>query len=208
MGGGSSNGKLAAGTYSSVVTETNGVGETTPGPQSSQITVSSGNQPQITFAALQPGNTARNVYLGAVNGPSGGPYTLYASGITASTYTLSLAAPVNSSAVNPPAVNSTGLTFVDANGNTHNRPLEFLRDLERKVPPKVYAMLRAAIDDFAGGEPMAWNQSLQAIRDSHTAIALLAAWCNEVGTIVSANPGTFNSAATGIGGHRPVRTWP
>jgi len=207
-GGGSAGGLLTAGTYYSVVTETNGIGETTPGPQSTPITVSTGNQPQITFAALQPGNTVRNVYLGAPGGPSGGPYTLYASGITALSYTLSLAAPVNSSAVNPPTVNTTGLTFSDANGNTRNRSLEFLREFERKVPPKVYAMLRQVIDEFNGGEPMSWSGTLHAIRDSHTALALLAAWCNEVGTIVSANPGTFNSAPTGVGGRRPVRTWP
>jgi len=207
-GGGATGGLLAAGTYYSVVTESNGFGETTPGPQSAQITVSAGNQPQINFAALQAGNTARNVYLGAPNGSSGGPYALYAAGIATATYTLRMAAPTNSVAVNPPTVNSTGLSFVDANGITHNRPLEFLRELERKAPPKFYAMLRSLIDDFAGGEPMAWNQTMQSLRDTHTALAILAAWCSEVGAIVSANPGTFNSAATGIGGRRPVRTWP
>jgi len=207
-GGGSSGGLLAAGTYYSVLTETNGIGETTAGPQSTQITVSAGNQPQITFATIQIGNTSRNIYLGAVNGPSGGPYRLYTSGITSSTYVLGSAAPFNSFAVNPPTINTTGLTYTDANGITHNRSLEFLRELERKAPPKFYAMIRAVIDEFAGGEPMPWNQTMQAIRDSHTALALLTTWCNEVGTIVSANAGTFNSAATGIGGRRPVRTWP
>src|SRR5262249_22977883 len=60
-GGGASGGLLAAGTYYSVVTESNGYGETTAGPESSQITVASTNIPRITFQSLKSGNISRNV---------------------------------------------------------------------------------------------------------------------------------------------------
>src|SRR5947208_14421712 len=59
-GGGATGGALAAGTYYFVVTETNGKGETTIGPESAQLTVSATNIPRVTFQTLKTGNTARN----------------------------------------------------------------------------------------------------------------------------------------------------
>src|SRR4051812_13890347 len=85
-GGGATGGLLAAGTYFFIVSETNGYGETTLGPESAQLTVASTNIPRVTFQTLKSGNTARNLYVGALGGVTGGPYTLYARGITAGTY--------------------------------------------------------------------------------------------------------------------------
>ena len=105
-GGGSTGGTLAAGTYYIVFTETNDLGETTASPESSQLTVSAGNIPRVTFPSLKTGNTARNLYLTAANG-STGTEVLYATGITTSTYDVATAAPVSS--VTPPVSNGTGL---------------------------------------------------------------------------------------------------
>ena len=87
-------GPLAVGTYYVKVTESNGLGETTPSIEAS-VTIASGNIPQVTFAALQAGNSARNVYVGTASGAE----VLYASGITAGTYSTLL-----NEAVAPPAL--------------------------------------------------------------------------------------------------------
>jgi hypothetical protein len=207
-GGGSSGGSLASGTYYSVVTETNGIGETTAGPVSSQITVASGNKPQITFQTLQTGNTARNVYIGAPGGASSGPFTLYATGVTASTYTLAAAAPVNSYAVNPPAVNTTGLTYTDGNSNVHNKVLEYLRLFKDMRGDRVFLDMSELLRQWNRGEPETFSQTIEKLRHAHTVFAMFAQLCSEMGTLIDANPGTYHIVSTGIGGSRTVRQWP
>ena len=122
-GGGTSGGNLVAGTYYVKVTETNGIGETTASPEAS-VTIASGNIPQVTFAALQAGNVARNVYVGTASGGE----VLYASGVTAGTLNLSAAIPTNSYAASVPTVNTTGLTSTNAStGVVGNQKLAALR---------------------------------------------------------------------------------
>jgi hypothetical protein len=207
-GGGSSGGLIAAGTYYSVVTESNGFGETTKGPESTQITVTATHIPRITFQSLKTGNKARNVYIGAVNGSSGGPYTLYASGITASTYDLSVAAPSNSYAMAPPSVNTTGMTYVDANGVTHNKKLELLRACKDGNFETVWLYLRTAILDFNKGNPTSFGGALMRIRDAHAVFAMLDTLCSEIGTLVDANAGTLGRTTNPIGNTFTKRTWP
>src|SRR5262249_54887733 len=126
-GGGTSGGNLPAGTYYVKVTETNGIGETTASPEAS-VAIAAGNIPQVTFAALQAGNSARNVYVGRASGAE----VLYASGITAGTFNLSAAIPTNSYAVPVPTVNTTGLTSTNAaNGVVANQKLASLRACEK-----------------------------------------------------------------------------
>jgi hypothetical protein len=207
-GGGASGGSLAAGTYYSVVTETNGIGETTKGPESAQITVNATNIPRITFQTLKTGNTARNVYIGAAGGSTGGPYTLYAEGITASTYDLSAAAPANSFAVAPPTSNTTGLTYTDANSIGHNEVLDFLRKQEKGERGKIYGYLHDLIAEFNAGEPISYMGVMVKLRHAHTAFAMLATLCAEMGVLIDANPGTLGTASTPIGGRKMTRTWP
>ena len=202
-GGGASGGSLAAGTYYSVVTESNGFGETTAGPESSQISVSATNIPRITFQTLKTGNVSRNVYIGAANGSSGGPYTLYATGITASTYDLSAAAPSNSFAVAPPTVNTTGLT-----SSNSVKPLELVRAGEHGNLQDAYRYLSEACTNFNRGNPVTFNGLLAKLRHAHAVFAILATACAEIGTLIDANPGTLGTSATPIGGRRTVRTWP
>ena len=124
-----SGGNLAAGTYYVKVTETNGIGETTASAEAS-VTIAAGNIPQVTFAALQTGNTARNVYVGTASGGE----VLYASGITAGTYNLSAAIPTNSYAVPVPTVNTTGLISTNAStGVVGNQKIAGLRAARRGV---------------------------------------------------------------------------
>ena len=191
-----------------VITETNGIGETTKSSEQTQITVSAGNKPRVTFQTSKTGNTARNVYIGAVNGSSGGPYTLYASGITAATYDLTVAAPANSYAVAPPTINTTGLTYVDANGNTHNKVLELLRAAKDGNLEDAFRYLRTLWYEWNHGEPMTSMQIIEKTRHAHTVFAVLAQMCADAGTLIDANAGTLTQVATGIGGLRTKRTWP
>jgi hypothetical protein len=207
-GGGASGGSLAAGTYYFVFTESDGVGETTASPQGAQLTVGSTNIPQFTFPSLQTGNVARNLYLGTVNGTTGGPYFLYATGITTTTYNAAAAAPSNSYAVNPPTVNNTAFTYTDANGNGMFKVLEYLRLFEDGRPSRVYLDLREMVDQFLRGEPMTFSGATMKLRHAHTTFAMLSTLCAEIGTLFDANPGTLTTAATGIGGRKGVRTQP
>ncbi len=197
-GGGASGGALVAGTYYFVVTESNGKGETTAGPESSQLTVSATNIPRVTFQTLKTGNTARNLYVGAVGGSAGGPYTCYVRGVTAATYDMAVAAPITSDATAPPTVNTTGLS---------TRQIQSLRAGERGDLERVYRDLRVIVRAYTAGQPVPLPETLTHLRESHLTFAALATLCAEIGTLITANPGTIGPATTGTGAPIAVRTW-
>ena len=207
-GGGASGGLLAAGTYYFVHTESNGFGETTKSPEGTQLTVGATNQPQFTFPSLKTGNTSRNLYLGAVGGSAGGPYTLYASGITTTTYTAATAAPTNSFAMAPPTVNTTRLTYADTNGITHNKRLELLRSCKDGNLEDAFKYLRQVIYDFNKGNAMSFGGAISRLRDAHVTFAMLATLCSEMGTLIDSNPGTLGKTTNVIGNAVGKRTWP
>ncbi len=203
-GGGTTGGSLPTGTYYVRVTETNGMGETTPSPEVS-VTITAGNVPQVVFAALQSGNLARNVYVGNASEAE----TLYATGITTATFNLSSPMPVNSFAVSPPTANSTGLTSVSpTSGVVSNQKLMGLRGCERGRLQYTWDVLAQLIDQFNRGEPMSFGNMTSKLRDAHTVFAMLSQLCAEMGALVDANPGHFTNVPTGIGGQRTVRQWP
>jgi hypothetical protein len=203
-GGGSSGGNLPAGTYYVKVTETNGLGETTGSPEAS-VAIASGNIPQVTFAALQPGNSARNVYVGT----AGGAEVLYATGITAGTFSLSAVIPTNSFAVPVPTVNTTGLTSTNAaTGVVGNQKLASLRACEKGSLQGVWDNLARLITQFNRGEPVSFSNVTSKLRDAHTVFATLTQLCAEMGTLIDANPGHFTNVTTGIGNQKTVRQWP
>ncbi len=201
----SSGNTLAANTYYVVITETNGFGETTPSPASSSQVVSSGQKLTVTFPALKAGNTARNVYLGLA---STGPFVLYATGVATATFDCTVAAPTNSYAVNPPSVSTTGLTYVDANGNTHKKAIELLRGAKYGNLEDAYLLLRCVVEEFNSGQPSPFGAVVEKLRHAHVVFAALSTLCSEMGTLIDANAGTLGTAATGIGGQKRVRTWP
>ncbi len=196
---------LAAGTYYVVITESNGFGETTQSPASSSQAVSSGQQLTVTFPALQAGNVSRNVYLGTA---SAGPFTLYATGITTATYNCTASAPTNSYAVNPPTINTTGLTYIDVKANVVNKTIELLRAAERGNLEDVYRFLRQTIEEFNSGQPTPWSSKLGKLRHAHAAIAMLDRLCTEMGTLIDANAGTLYVKSVGPGLQKRYRGWP
>lgn len=203
-GGGTSGGSLAAGTYYIKVTETNGIGETTASPEVS-VTIAGGNIPQVTFAALKAGNSARNVYVGTASGAE----ILYASGIIAGTFNLSAAMPTSSYAVPVPTVNTTGLTSTDAaSGVVANQKLAALRACEKGRLQGVWDNLAGLVSQFNRGEPVSYSNVVVKLRDAHTVFALLAQLCAEAGILIDANPGRLANVTTGIGGQKSARRWP
>jgi hypothetical protein len=207
-GGGSTGGLLQAGTYYFVVTESNGFGETTKGPESAQLTVGSTNIPRVTFQTLKTGNTSRNLYFGAKNGSSGGPYTLYASGVTAGTYDCAVDLPTNSYAMNPPTINTTGLTYTDGNGNGQNKALQLLRAAEDGDLRVAYQFLREVVYEFNTGQPVPFGGVLTKLRHAHACFAMLSTLCSEMGTLIDANAGTLGRTTNPIGNSKARRTWP
>jgi len=203
-GGGTSGGNLTPGTYYVKVTETNGIGETTASAELN-VTIAAGNIPQVTFAALQPGNSARNVYVGTVSGAE----VLYATGITAATYNLSAAIPTNSYAVPVPTVNTTGLISTNAaTGVVGNQKLAGLRSCENGGLQDIWDNLAWLIAQLNRGEPVSFSNLTAKLRDAHTVFATLTQLCAEMGTLIDANPGHFTNIPTGIGGQKTVRQWP
>ncbi len=200
-----SGGSLTAATYYCVITESNGFGETTAGPVSSGQAISGTEELVVTFQSLKSGNVSRNTYLGT---SSSGPFTLAASGTTTSTLTILAPPPTNSYAVNPPTVNTTGLTYTDANGIVHNKRLELLRALKDGNAETVYEFLRQVIYDFNHGMPMTFSGTLSRLRDVHTVVAMLSTLCTEAGTLIDANAGTLGTKLDGIGNTAKKRTWP
>jgi len=196
---------LAASTYYVVFTESNGVGETTASPVSSSQVVTSGQLLAVTFPPLKPGNVSRNLYLGFANT---GPFTLYATGIAISPYNCTAAAPSNSFAVTPPTVNTTGLTYTDANGNVAKTALQLIRSAKDGNLEDLYRYLRAVVEEFNSGQPSSFPALLQKFHHAHIAFAMLSTLCSEMGTLIDANAGTLGTTATGIGGRKVVRTWP
>jgi hypothetical protein len=202
-----SGGLLAAGTYYLRITESNGLGETTPSPESSQFTLTAGQEPVVTFPTLQSGNTARNVYVTPAGGASLSE-VLYATGITAGTYSLTIAAPTGFYAMSPPTVNTTGLDWVDTSGVTNNRRLSLIRALKQGRFQDAWAAWHQCCTTFAQGEPISFGGVVSKLRDVQWVWVLLAQLATETQAFVDANPGHPAVITLGNGGAQTRRTWP
>lgn len=191
---------LPTGTYYVAVTESNGMGETPASPVASQA-VTLGAALVVTFHALMSGNVSRNVYVGTA---STGPFTLVATGITASSYNVGAPLPTNSwSAVHPPTVNSTGITS-DGSPDKMRR----IRAGEVGNLQDDWKALNAIVANFAAGQPVPWQQAIQKLRNVHTALAMMNQACVELGTLIDANPGTIKYVQDPIGNMKQVRSFP
>jgi hypothetical protein len=102
-----SGGLLPAGTYYAQYTFVDPFGETLAGGESGQFTVAAGQVPTVTLPALPAGVQAINLYLTAPGGAAG-TETLYATGITTTTFACSYAAPADQPSAALPASNTTG----------------------------------------------------------------------------------------------------
>ena len=200
-----SGGSLTAATYYAVVTESNGFGETTASPVSSGQAISGTQELVVTFPSLQTGNVSRNTYLGT---SSSGPFTLAASGTTASTVTFLAPPATNSYAMAPPTTNTTGFTYTDSNKNVHAKRLELIRSAKDGNLEDAFKYLRQVIYDFNHGNPMSFGGTISRLRDAHAVFAMLGTLCSEMGTLIDANAGTLGTTINTIGNTASKRTWP
>lgn len=193
-GGGATGGLLAAGTYFIKFTETNGVGETTASPESTQLTVSATNIPRITFATLKTGNTARNLYLTAAGGASG-TEKLFAAGITATTYDVATAAPA--STVVPPTANTTAITA------------DQVDRIRRTMHGSTLRRIQHDLGNWLSGLNIATADINQFLEDGGVALSILKTAIDEIGVLVVANAGTVASTTNANSGLLETRrTWP
>jgi hypothetical protein len=102
-----SGGLLPAGTYYCQYAFLDPFGETLAGGESALFTVTAGQVPTVTLPALPTGVQAINLYLTNPNG-SAGTETLYATGITTTTFACSYAQPPDQPSEALPDKNSTG----------------------------------------------------------------------------------------------------
>lgn len=206
-GGGSTGGLLAAGTYLLKFTETNGIGETTASPESTTLTVAAGNIPQVTFPSLKTGNLARNLYATPVNGTTG-QEILYATGITTTTFSMSVLSPANSFAVKPPTANTTGFVYTDSNGNVESFVLQNIRAAKVGNLQVVYNNAADLIDTWLHGDPISSSGAIAKLRHAHTAFVIIAKAFSDIGTLMDANPGSLKPTVNGVGNSSLTRTWP
>ena len=122
---GGSGGPLPAGTYYCKYSFVDPFGETLAGGESAQFAVTAGQVPTVTVPALPTGVQAVNLYLPQ---PGGGPgtETLYATGITSTTFACSYGLPSDQPTAALPDKNTTGwpssANLLAAQANTEIAP--------------------------------------------------------------------------------------
>jgi hypothetical protein len=102
-----SGGLLPAGTYYCQYSFVDAFGETLAGGESAPFAVTAGQVPTVTLPALSTGASAVNLYLTPPGGACG-TETLYATGITATTFACSYAVPADVPGAAVPDKNTTG----------------------------------------------------------------------------------------------------
>lgn len=172
-----SDGLLAAGVYYCKSTNVNGYGESVASTESSSFTISSTNHVVITLGALPTGVGSRNLYLTAADGASGSE-TLYATGITGTTYTATKAG--WSGAATPPTADTTALA---------GTPLWLLRMPEQGNMQHIWTRLSAAVDAYVRGNPVAFDELRVRLVHIEAVVAGYAQLLKEINTLVAANPG-------------------
>ncbi len=199
-GGGASGGLLAAGDYFFAYTWVTALGETTAGTAfasevTGAVTVGTANKPRVTIPALPTGVTSANIYATAAAGLSG-TETLYATGITTTTFDLIFAAGSDPLATLPTS-NTTGGTTV---ANLLNTFLTLPNPLRQSVDDMLTSWLR--------GDPI--SRASMRVKHKHRAAALkvLQAVMDEIGVLIKANPGTLGAVLNaGTGNTSTARTW-
>jgi hypothetical protein len=189
---------LTTATYYAVVTETNGLGETTASPVSTPgVAITSGtNHLTVTPPTKKTGNTATNIYIGT---SSTGPFYLAAAGVTGAT---NIAAPITNSwaQVNPPTANTTALSA---------KQIELLRGVLNGQADRVIQRVKSIVRDFLRGDPQNYAAVVQAIADADVVFSVLNQQFGELGALIIANPGTISTTHAGAEPyHKQVRVWP
>lgn len=187
-------GGLAAGTYFAAYTWVDAWGETTIG--TSEVTFTTTGTAQLntlTIPALPTGVQSANIYLTAVGGASGSE-TLYATGITTTTFGLAYTPITDQPGAAVPAANTTGWLWA-VQQLTEGANMEQLA-----------AAAREWLSQYLRGYPVTRRDIVaQLIKIIGNYKALYTAW-NEIGTLVAANMPTGVTVTTDPRG-MPVYRW-
>jgi hypothetical protein len=193
---GGTGGQLAAGTYQVAYTFRDSFGETDPGGQSATFTVATGQVATVTLPTLPPNADEIWLYVSPVNNPTG-PLSLYATGITATTYAMTTAAGSDPLA-SPPSANTTGAATV----------ADKIRGYRSNFYDRIFEGYSDFISGWLSGQPLARrNARIAAQRWS----AVFAVWDQagrEAAALMLLNPGTLGYQYPAVGTAAPVRTWP
>jgi hypothetical protein len=184
IGGGASGGSLPNGTYFVTCTNVGPAGETMAGGESAKFTVAPGNIPRVTFPALPPGVGCRNLYATLARGPAGSE-VLYAAGITAVTFDLSIAGYADAAA-QPPMSDQSALSNLASLINM-GRAHKF--DMLYQATAKLFG-------NFAAGRAMLQQEMMTRTRQHAAVFTALKVAVDEAASLIHANTGTLTTAPT------------
>lgn len=184
-GGGASGGLLQVGSTASyffVYTFCDAFGETLGGGRSTSTSVATTNIPRVTLPTKPTGVAYMNLYLGTTSGAE----TLYATGITATTFDCSYAA-LPDAGMTLPTANSTGAA-------AHRALLYSILDSNGSIPQKTFSDL---LSNYLRGDAIERREYYRHLSRQE---GVLRAWMTmlaEIRVLVAANPGTLAWASGG-----------
>lgn len=193
-GGGASGGNLAAAVYFVSYTWVDGAGETTAKESATSFTVAAGNIPRVTIPATPTGASGANIYLTAAGGATL-TETLYATGITTTTFDLSFAAGIVGDLA--PTVNTTGAATVTT-GLHRGRAWQLTA---------LYNKSSQFVSQFISGQPVDFQASYQETSKVNYIWAFYQQCTKEILTLMAANPGSLHNKA-GLVQNIVYRTFP
>jgi hypothetical protein len=189
-------GQLAAGTYQAAYTFRDSFGETLAGGQSATFTVAAGQIATVTLPSLPTGAGEIWLYISPVNNPTG-PLSLYATGITTTTFAMTQATGSDPLAC-PPATNTTRAACAG----------EKIRSYRNNNFERIFVFITDFISDFLSGQPIARKDARIIAQHWAGALAIWAQAAKEAAALMLMNPGTLGYQYPPVGTAAPARTWP
>jgi hypothetical protein len=189
-------GLLAAGTYQVAYTFRDSFGETLAGGQSATFTITAGQIATVTLPALPAPADEIWLYVSPVNNPTG-PLSLYATGITTTTYAMTQASGSDPSA-SPPSANTTGAATV----------AERIRHYKCASRERILGYFSNFLTSWLSGQPIARKDSRVMAQQWAAILAVWAQAAREAASLILLNPGTLGYQYPPVGSASPNRTWP
>jgi hypothetical protein len=189
-------GLLAAGTYQVAYSFRDSFGETLAGGQSATFTVAAGQVATVTLPALPVNADEIWLYTTPVNNPTG-PLSLYATGITSTTYAMNQAGGSDPTA-STSSVNTTGAATAVGK----------LRGLRRNSIDQVFKSYSDMLMSWMSGSSIARKDARLSAQQWAGVFALWAQAAKECSSLILLNPGTLGYKYSPIGHAVPTRTWP
>ncbi|QEH38654.1 hypothetical protein OJF2_72600 [Aquisphaera giovannonii] len=193
---GGTGGSLAAGTYQVAYTFRDAFGESLAGGQSATFTVAAGQVATVTLPALPAGADEIWLYATAANNPTG-PLSLYATGITSTSFAMSSATGSDPSAIPTPANTTGALSVADK-----------IRSYRGSSGDQAFKNYSAFLSTLLRGAAIGRKDGRLAAQQWAAVFAVWAQAAREAASLVLLNPGTVSYKYSTVGHAVPSRTWP